>query len=475
MKILVVLRNLYNNPDLFDEEQYLCKSDQNILSEAVMLREEYGGDITAVLFAEDVEDSEMALKKACAYGADNVFHVVLDQVDFSDTSTFSRVISRTVGQYFKEFDLLLFGRVAYDGDAANIATQTADRLKIPAVVYSKEIGKWEERNIKKTPQTDKGKAQQIDKKNATDKSIKVQKMVSNWEDIVYRLTLPALVQSIREKNLTRQLNIADIIRTYSEVEVKKIDGDEIVRKVGANQGRIISDRKRKLKDDTYKEIQFLNGMSDKESATNLIKLLKKLGFEGNSFSLYHFFGRYPYLCEGKTNSVEKEGEMTCYYPMRKENFKEKIDMSKLAYVETIAKKEQPIPLKDAQMIMAGGRGLLNQDSFLELRKLAKIYGASVGASRPVVDQGWAEVEEQIGQTGNFVRPKVYLAFGISGAVQHLAGMKDSQVIIAINQNKNSLIFQYCDYGILADANSIIRNMIQISGENGELSGDMNIK
>ena len=94
---------------------------------------------------------------------------------------------------------------------------------------------------------------------------------------------------------------------------------------------------------------------------------------------------------------------------------------------------------------------MNEQSFEALRRLADFFDASVGASRPVVDCGWAGPSEQIGQTGSFVHPKVYLAFGISGAIQHLTGMKNSQCIIAVNTNLNSPIFQYCDYGIRGDA------------------------
>ncbi len=118
-------------------------------------------------------------------------------------------------------------------------------------------------------------------------------------------------------------------------------------------------------------------------------------------------------------------------------------------------------IKEATLIFAGGRGLMNEESFKELRELAALFHASVGASRPVVDCGWADPSEQVGQTGSFVHPKIYIAFGISGAIQHLAGMKDSDCIIAVNSNPRSPVFQYCDYGIYADANSIIRNMLQI--------------
>lgn len=135
---------------------------------------------------------------------------------------------------------------------------------------------------------------------------------------------------------------------------------------------------------------------------------------------------------------------------------------KIPVIEEVRHKENARgDIKDAEIIFAGGRGMLNADSFGLLRKLADCYGAFVGASRPVVDSGWAAVDEQIGQTGSFVRPQVYLAFGISGAVQHLAGMKDSKVIVAVNNNRRSPIFRYSDYGICADANSIIRNMLNI--------------
>lgn len=187
--------------------------------------------------------------------------------------------------------------------------------------------------------------------------------------------------------------------------------------------------------------------------------------DGKSLSFYQFSGGYPYFSVMKVGSAREEGELPYCHEVRVERKELKEDiLANPSYIETISKKDEKIRLKDAQMIVAGGRGMLNQDSFLELRELARVYHASVGASRPVVDQGWARVEEQVGQTGSFVKPKVYLAFGISGAVQHLAGMKDSRVIIAVNQNQDSPIFRYCDYGIIADANSIIRNMLQILGK-----------
>lgn len=118
-------------------------------------------------------------------------------------------------------------------------------------------------------------------------------------------------------------------------------------------------------------------------------------------------------------------------------------------------------IKDAELIFSGGRGIMNEESFDALRELAKRYDANVGASRPMVDQGWAAWEEQVGQTGSIVKPKVYVAFGISGAVQHITGIEKSQNIIAVNLNKSSPIFRYANYGAYSDDNSIIRNMLNI--------------
>lgn len=128
---------------------------------------------------------------------------------------------------------------------------------------------------------------------------------------------------------------------------------------------------------------------------------------------------------------------------------------------------RPAPAKhvrDAELIFSGGRGLMSQESFDELIRLAGHYDAAFGCSRPVVDLGWTDISAQIGQTGSFVHPRVYLAFGISGAVQHIAGIRDSGCIIAVNINPASPIFRYSDYGICADANSIIRNMLRLLEE-----------
>ena len=107
------------------------------------------------------------------------------------------------------------------------------------------------------------------------------------------------------------------------------------------------------------------------------------------------------------------------------------------------------------MIVAGGRGLKTVENFQLVWDLAKVLGAEVGASRPVVQAGWVELDRQVGQSGKTVRPKLYIAAGISGAVQHRVGMEGADVIIAINNDPNAPIFDFATYGIVGSAMTVL--------------------
>lgn len=126
---------------------------------------------------------------------------------------------------------------------------------------------------------------------------------------------------------------------------------------------------------------------------------------------------------------------------------------------TQTKNDRP-DLVSAKRIVAAGRGVLDEAGFAAVEKLADVIGAAVGSTRALVDQQIAPSETQVGQTGKIVAPELYFAFGISGAIQHIAGMKDSKVIVAVNNDAEAPIFEMCDYGLVADANTVVKELTE---------------
>ena len=141
-------------------------------------------------------------------------------------------------------------------------------------------------------------------------------------------------------------------------------------------------------------------------------------------------------------------------------FDEDVFLSKSKYLRFIKDESQQVSLQDAKIIVSGGRGLGRPENFKMIDELAELLGGAVGASREVVDRGWKPYPHQIGLSGKTVSPALYIAVGISGAIQHIAGMQTSENILAINKDPDAQIFKIANLGIVGDLNEILPLLIE---------------
>jgi electron transfer flavoprotein alpha subunit len=137
-------------------------------------------------------------------------------------------------------------------------------------------------------------------------------------------------------------------------------------------------------------------------------------------------------------------------------------------LEVVKSEGSKVDLTEAEVIVAGGRGMKGPENFKILEEIAEVLNATVGASRAAVDAGWKDQSDQVGQTGKVVSPNLYIACGISGAIQHYAGMGTSKYIVAINKDPEAVIFSKCDYGICDD---LFKVMPKLTEEIKKLKSD----
>jgi electron transfer flavoprotein alpha subunit len=161
----------------------------------------------------------------------------------------------------------------------------------------------------------------------------------------------------------------------------------------------------------------------------------------------------PYACSLRPNTIEAR---TAPCEAELINFQASAQTSgKLVVKEGRQSQSKTVELTEAAIIITGGRPIASPDNYKILRECAGLLGAAVGASRAAVDAGFAPHSMQVGQTGKTVSPKLYIGCGLSGSVQHFAGMKTSKIIVAINTDKDAPIFSKCDYGIVGDLFEVV--------------------
>jgi electron transfer flavoprotein alpha subunit len=281
--------------------------------------------------------------------------------------------------------------------------------------------------------------------------------------------------------------------TVTAISIGKVDDSELIRLGNYGANKIISVNNEQLKNlDSQAYASVLSDISGKENATVIIisnnntgkaiaprlsvrlkagvgSGVSRLPLNLNPFTVYKraYSGnafahmviksdvKILTLAQNSFDLIETPGNPTI------ENLNPVVDGSLLkTVVRDIQKQSGKILLTDADIVVSGGRGMKSADNWPPLVELATLLGGATACSRPVSDEGWRPHEEHTGQTGKIIAPNLYIAVGISGATQHLAGISSSKYIVAINNDKDAPIFEAAQYGIVGDAMKVLPKLVE---------------
>ena len=183
-------------------------------------------------------------------------------------------------------------------------------------------------------------------------------------------------------------------------------------------------------------------------------------FGGTQLATAAFTGAAPYIVVVRPKSFTAAPSASATTPAMDKLDLPDVGKAAARITATHVEERQGPKLEEAAIIVSGGRGLGSADNYQLIERLGKLLGAATGATRAIVDAGWVPYAKQVGQTGKTVKPDIYIAAGISGAMQHLVGMKDSKVIIAINKDADAPIFSIADLGVVGDVHKVLPKLIE---------------